>query len=119
MEAHLLHKGLVRIVAGRASDSAVVRRVAPAPRQPVALKAYVLNATNPEEFLRERCPMARATEFIQITGTQGGWIENARVLQMSAFHRRDMVVSRSVAPLTANPGNHLIQLELAPADRRR
>src|SRR5579859_2433526 len=108
----LPHHGLMRVVTGGTSNAAIVRGIAAAAGQAVALKAYILDAMNPEKLFGENGAMAGAAKVIEGLGTQRSRIEDAKSLNMTALNGRDMVGSGTVATFTTNPGDHLAELKL-------
>lgn len=106
----------MRIMTGCATDSAVAGRIAKASRQPVTLKAHILDAANTKKLFGQGRAMAGAAEIIQVARTQGTRIENAEVLEMPRLHCLNVARSRTVTAFAAYAGNHPIKLDGFVAD---
>src|SRR5262245_29315480 len=110
---------IMRVVACRAGDAAVIEVVALAAEYSIRLEADVAHSLRRHQHhLRPRA-MTRAAKFRLAVSVESARIENSLVREVARLHRGDVICARPVAALAAYPRRQRVSPQPPFDDRRR
>jgi hypothetical protein len=102
----------VRVMTGDATGATVRRVIAAAAFQAISLEANILNAVKVHRLFLRCSPMAGAAEGGDTARREMTGVKDMRAISVSTLHGLDVLPARTMAPLAADPWDHLLCLEV-------